>query len=821
MLLVGSAAVLGAEHFDTLREGWQDRLFSLQGIVMLTLLYPLVKALHELAHGWAVKRWGGEVHEMGVMLLVFLPVPYVDASASTRFESPAQRMMVAAAGVLTELGIAALAMWFWVYAEPGLARALAWQTMLIGTVSSLLVNGNPLLKFDAYYVLADALQIPNLAKRANAHIGWLARRYLLGDREAEPAVQAPGEAPWLTAYAVLSFVYRTLLVAGILLFVSGRFFAVGIVLAAWALAGSLLIPLIGRFWRLTRTLSLRRRRLRGYGLMLGGLMLAWAAVAWLPLPHNLLVQGVVWVPENARLRVAEARLAGSRARLEAATGDRVERELAQQALAFARGEAERLRERVAALLLRAHREGELALPRAADLPGRLLARGEAVGWLLAPGERVVRAFLDQAAWDQLQQAGYEVTARRASRLAQELPARVVRLIPGATRELPSRVLGVSGGGPWPEVPQQPTNESPEPPLPQALRPGFIMDLRLPGSRLEWPEERIYLRFALPTEPLLPRLQALTALHRLRPDRDYLVQDDKVQIIDPHTGRVLPDRQWSQGLQQLVEIKEGLEPSRANRTLAKISYQRFFRRYHHLCGLSGTAREVATELWRVYGLAVARVPTHRPVQRRRLPPRVFARSEARWDAVVARLEEWHAQDKAVLVGCDSVAASETLSRRLAERGLPHRVLNARQSREEAELVARAGQPGSITVTTQMAGRGTDIRIAGSVRENGGLHVLLSACQGARRIDRQLEGRCARQGDPGTVQYLLSWEDALVRQWRPRWLALRPGGRPGGRPGLLLMRWLQWRAERAAARQRDWVQRQDEQEEELMAYAGASE
>ena len=195
VLLVGSAAVLGAEHFDTLREGWQDRLFSLQGIVMLTLLYPLVKALHELAHGWAVKRWGGEVHEMGVMLLVFLPVPYVDASASTRFESPAQRMMVAAAGVLTELGIAALAMWFWVYAEPGLARALAWQTMLIGTVSSLLVNGNPLLKFDAYYVLADALQIPNLAKRANAHIGWLARRYLLGDREAEPAVQAPGEAP--------------------------------------------------------------------------------------------------------------------------------------------------------------------------------------------------------------------------------------------------------------------------------------------------------------------------------------------------------------------------------------------------------------------------------------------------------------------------------------------------------------------------------------------------------------------------------------------------------------------------------------------------
>ena len=312
-------------------------------------------------------------------------------------------------------------------------------------------------------------------------------------------------------------------------------------------------------------------------------------------------------------------------------------------------------------------------------------------------------------------------------------------------------------------------------------------------------------------------QALTALHRLRRDRDYLVADGKVQIIDPHTGRVMADRKWSQGLQQLVELKEGLEPSRPGETLARISYQRFFRRYHHLCGLSGTAREVAGELWRVYGLPVSRVPTHRPVRRSRSAPRLYATAEAKWVAVAEEVARLRARGLAVLVGCDSVDASQTLSGVLEARGIPHQVLNARQSADEAALVAAAGRPGQVTVTTQMAGRGTDIKLDPAVREAGGLQVLLTACQEARRIDRQLEGRCARQGDPGRVCYLLSAEDELVRRWRPAWLPLHLPGRAG----LALMRLWQYRAERAAARQRHWVQRQDEQEEELMAFAGVSE
>ncbi len=313
------------------------------------------------------------------------------------------------------------------------------------------------------------------------------------------------------------------------------------------------------------------------------------------------------------------------------------------------------------------------------------------------------------------------------------------------------------------------------------------------------------------------VQALTAHHRLMRDRDYLVRDGKVQIVDPHTGRVMPDRQWSQGLHQLVELKEGLEPSAPNRTLARISYQRFFRRYHHLCGLSGTAKEVATELWRVYGLPVVRVPTHRPVRRAVRPPRAYRDEHAKWQALARHISRLRAEGSAVLAGCDSVAASEALSGALGALQVDHRVLNARQSAEEAELVAAAGQPGQVTVTTQMAGRGTDIKVHPRVVERGGLHVLLTACQAARRIDRQLEGRCARQGDPGVVQYWLSRDDALAREWGGAWMPwLR-----GGHWALGLMRLLQWRAERAAARQRYWVERQDEQEEDTMAFAGRGE
>jgi len=257
-------------------------------------------------------------------------------------------------------------------------------------------------------------------------------------------------------------------------------------------------------------------------------------------------------------------------------------------------------------------------------------------------------------------------------------------------------------------------------------------------------------------------QALSALHLFHRDEQYLVRDGKIEIIDEFTGRVMPDRSWEQGLHQLIEVKEGCELTQRRKTLAKISYQRFFRRYLRLSGMTGTAKEVRGELWSVYGLPTLRVPTHRPVVRKRLPIQVLPTLEAKWRLVVERVRELHASRRPVLIGVHSVAASERLSGLIGAAGLEHRVLNAKNDKVEAEIVARAGEAGKITIATNMAGRGTDIKLGPGVRELGGLHVILTERHEAARIDRQLAGRCGRQGDPGSFEEIVSLEDPLLTE-----------------------------------------------------------
>jgi preprotein translocase subunit SecA len=257
-------------------------------------------------------------------------------------------------------------------------------------------------------------------------------------------------------------------------------------------------------------------------------------------------------------------------------------------------------------------------------------------------------------------------------------------------------------------------------------------------------------------------QALHALYLLKKDRDYLVSEDKVLIIDANTGRTMPDRSWERGLHQLVETKEGCPLTDAREQLGRLTYQRFFRRYLRLGGMTGTAHEVSSELWSVYGLRVQRIPLHRPSQRRELFTQIYPQAGEKWAAVIASVTEMQAQGRPVLLGTGSVADSELLSRKLTAAGIAHRVLNARQDREEAEIVAAAGKQRQVTVATNMAGRGTDIPLADGVAELGGLHVIAACHNEAKRIDRQLSGRCARQGDAGSHQTILSLEDELIRQ-----------------------------------------------------------
>jgi preprotein translocase subunit SecA len=322
-------------------------------------------------------------------------------------------------------------------------------------------------------------------------------------------------------------------------------------------------------------------------------------------------------------------------------------------------------------------------------------------------------------------------------------------------------------------------------------------------------------------------RALAALHLFHRDKQYLVRSGKVQIVDEYTGRVMADRSWERGLHQMIEAKEGCAITGQQETLARISYQRFFRRYLRVAGMTGTAREVARELWSVYRLAVVTIPTNRPVRRVRLPDEVYATADEKWTAIVGKLRRLQAEGRPVLVGTRSVAASEHLSGLLEAAGLQHQVLNARQDQEEAEVIARAGERGRITVATNMAGRGTDIRLGPDVAELGGLHVLATERHDARRIDRQLFGRGGRQGDPGSFQAVLSLEDEIVHEYFKGYAGrLRRFFPEQHRPlptriGRLLVGIAQRGAERHNSRARRELLRVDEQLSDLLAFTGRSE
>ncbi|HEX2543452.1 MAG TPA: preprotein translocase subunit SecA [Ramlibacter sp.] len=322
------------------------------------------------------------------------------------------------------------------------------------------------------------------------------------------------------------------------------------------------------------------------------------------------------------------------------------------------------------------------------------------------------------------------------------------------------------------------------------------------------------------------LQALTALKSFHRDKHYLVHEGKVQIIDENTGRLMPDRAWEQGLHQLIELKEGCALSNQRVTLARISYQIFFRRYLHLCGMTGTGSEVAGELWTVYRLRVAKIETNRPVRRLMRPVRVFARAEDKWQAVRDAIRRSIAQGRPVLVGTRSVGASEHLAQVLEREGLPFSLLNARQDAAEAEIVKAAGQPGRVTVATNMAGRGTDIKLAPGVVDAGGLLVICTERHDSGRIDRQLYGRCARQGDPGECLTFLSLEDEIVETYLP--LAGRLAARLAGQHGELPRRLADWllaraqaRAERTHSRTRQDLLRAGQSTEDLLAFSGRGE
>jgi putative peptide zinc metalloprotease protein len=533
-LMVAFLLVQAARHWDGLTGNLADRVLAAGNLLLLVVIYPCIKLLHELGHAYAVKRGGGEVHELGLMLLVFFPMPYVDASASAANPARAKRMLVGAIGMMVELAIAAVAMLVWVNAEPGLMRSAAFNVIFIAGVSALLFNGNPLLRFDAYYVLADYLEIPNLAQRANRYWGYLAKRYLFGLPHQTSPADDVAERGWLIGFGSLSFVYRLFISVTVVLFVSQAYPQVGVLLGIWTFAAVWLWP-TGKM--LAKPFTDAELRTRGrspalvYGLGALGLVLL---LGVLPLPLASRVEGVVIPREGAqvvagerceidavlaepgtqvragdpivrcadrelrvRLAVIDAEYRSLEAERRAAFADAVRLIVVDQELARLAEERELTAARLANLTVRAPSAGLLLLPRHRDLPGSFVGRGQVLGQVITPELVGVRAMVPETAIELVRNRTAEVTVRLASRLGQAWPARNLVIAPGATRTLVSPVLSDTAGG---TVLLDADGES-------TIGRYFIADLDIGADTAvaQYINERVFVSFRHPAEPLAFRL----------------------------------------------------------------------------------------------------------------------------------------------------------------------------------------------------------------------------------------------------------------------------------------------------------------------------
>jgi putative peptide zinc metalloprotease protein len=533
LAVVLPAAVLAGVHWTDLTHNFLDQLLSLQNILVISLVFPVLKVLHELGHGYIARRFGCEIHEMGVMFLVFAPIPYVDASSSWALASKYQRALVGAGGMLVELLLAALAFYVWLAAEPGAVRVAAYNAVVVGGATTLLFNGNPLLRFDGYYIFSDLIEIPNLRARANRYVGYVLERYLLGSTDARTLHTADGEPGWLLAYSVSAFVYRCFVVVAILTWILDWNFVLGAGLALFALVGWFGVPAFKVVQHLLSSSSLRRVRGRAISISVGLLALVIAAILVVPLPLRTQAEGVVWVPDEAFVRagcdgfvsrlVAEPGTSVARGELlielhdpELATEvtvrmgrvreleasytaersrDKVAAQIIRGQLEQARRELDRARERAANFEVRAAAAGQFVVPRSEDLPGRFVSQGQLLAYVVDLTTINVRAVVPQDDIHLVREHTTGARVRLSDRLSETHPAIVKRIVPGATERLPSVALGSGGGG---EVAVDPSDSQGD----RAVQSLFEVELELPEEiPLVAAGGRVYVRFDHGLEPL--------------------------------------------------------------------------------------------------------------------------------------------------------------------------------------------------------------------------------------------------------------------------------------------------------------------------------
>ena len=536
-VFVGAMIFLGVnavQHWHTLTNGISDRVLAADNLLLLWFIYPIIKLLHELGHAYTVRRFGGEVHEMGVMLLVLMPMPYVDASAASAFANKWQRLLVGAVGMIVELLIAAVAMVVWLNAEPGFVKSIAYNVIFIAGISTLMVNGNPLLRFDGYYVLADLIEIPNLAQKANQSWAWLTKKFLFGVQNIDPPSDDWREMFWLIFYGIGSYIYRLFLSVTIVLFIAQKYFFIGILLAIWSVVTVWLWPTFKTIKKAWSDGDITREGRPPNLIMPLLAALLVALLVALPFPLSTSIGGVVQFDEDARVlagencfvdnvvqasgtqvaagdlllecsspelikagEVSRHQLAEAKARRLGAWNDPVRLKLVDEEIERLNDEINENQRRLQRLHVYANRAGEWWIKNPEDLPGRYIKRGELLGYLAGQPLAKVRGLVPATDVDLVRNRTREVQVLSAATNWQPVNALKWELFPAASKDIHSAVLTKNGGG---DIVVDPTANKP-----MAVEPHFIVDVFFTAEQPALVEQRVYLQFDHPAEGLIYRI----------------------------------------------------------------------------------------------------------------------------------------------------------------------------------------------------------------------------------------------------------------------------------------------------------------------------
>ncbi|MCK5828805.1 MAG: hypothetical protein KAH20_00690 [Methylococcales bacterium] len=486
LLLIFFTVIQSALNWPQISQHFSINALSPYNLLFIFLLYPPIKFLHELGHAFTAKLEGGEVHEMGINFLMFMPVPYIDVSTATHFRSKYKRMFVSVAGILVESFLAALGMLLFLAAEPGFIQNVGFNIFIIGGISSLFFNGNPLLKFDGYYILADFLSIPNLYKRSFQYWSYFFQRYLFGLKHTSSPASAPGEAPWFIIYSLSSLLYRLYILWFICIYVTDKFFFLGALLALWLISVQIIYPLYKAFRFVISSSNLANKRNQGIMTSLTLLLVFISAFSFIPLPSYTMAEGVVWLPDEAQLKAEQDGFAGSpqvsnnqkvqsgtsivylsdpfleskvkiakakvrelksHYRAKRGAHNVIETEKAKEALRVAKSELSYNLSKINSMSVIANKTGKVLLIQEDDLQGRFVRHGDLLGYIINDDQPpTIRMAIRQDNMGQLRQNIVDINLRLAINSSKEYPAKIIRQTPEATNRLPSAALSTQGGG---------------------------------------------------------------------------------------------------------------------------------------------------------------------------------------------------------------------------------------------------------------------------------------------------------------------------------------------------------------------------------------